>query len=537
MSILQRMNLALGLMIVLVLTAAGLAFWVQESRTGAAFTREQLSATQYRLCYDLLVMTDCLRALAVDPKSTEESLRRNQAEKDFREQLRQAQMDYPEISSLKALNSFTTQPGAFGAFQSKILDIARADSQNVMGTFNSEYVAVSRALDGLLADLDDQVKRAGNALSAKARLTSILGWTGILVMVVLAAAAGRMLLKTIAEPLKRLAAGVSAIREGDLTQRISTSRGDEVGIVGNGVNHLAEDLCEVVGQVRSTGASVIQSAEEMTAKAKDQQTQFGEITSTLEQAGAASRQICSTSKELARAMKEVNLAAEETATLASSGKDAITRMERAVQQALEGSGAVAARLDALSEKTANINSVVATITKVADQTNLLSLNAAIEAEKAGEYGLGFAVVAVEIRRLADQTAVATFDIEKMVKEMQSAVGAGVTEMARFSQDLQRGAREVSGVGAHLAQIIQNIQLLSPRLHTVNADTQAQWTDAQQISQTLAQLALAVQRTAATLSKCSELAEQLSAKTGTLNATVERFKLNHAPGFPNQTAGL
>src|SRR4029077_8807612 len=125
-------------------------------------------------------------------------------------------------------------------------------------------------------------------------------------------------------------------------------------------------------------------------------------------------------KELVKAMKSVTEIAEETTTLAGSGQTGLTRMEGTMKQIMDASGSINARLAVLSEKAGNINTVVTTITKVADQTNLLSLNAAIEAEKAGEYGRGFAVVATEIRRLADQTAVATYDIDQMVKEMQSA---------------------------------------------------------------------------------------------------------------------
>src|SRR6202007_2042888 len=99
-------------------------------------------------------------------------------------------------------------------------------------------------------------------------------------------------------------------------------------------------------------------------------------------------------------------------------------MEETMRHVMEAATSINAKLSVLNEKAGNINQVVITITKVADQTNLLSLNAAIEAEKAGEYGRGFAVVATEIRRLADQTAVATYDIEQMVKEIQSAVAAG-----------------------------------------------------------------------------------------------------------------
>ncbi len=103
----------------------------------------------------------------------------------------------------------------------------------------------------------------------------------------------------------------------------------------------------------------------------------------------------------------------------------------------EASQSISGRLKTIYEKAENITTVVTTITKIAEQTNLLSLNAAIEAEKAGEYGLGFTVVAREIRRLADQTAVATLDIEQMVKEMQTAVSTGVMEMDKFIAEVEQ----------------------------------------------------------------------------------------------------
>jgi methyl-accepting chemotaxis protein WspA len=179
----------------------------------------------------------------------------------------------------------------------------------------------------------------------------------------------------------------------------------------------------------------------------------------------------------------------------------------------------------LSDKTTNINSVVTTITKVADQTNLLSLNAAIEAEKAGEYGLGFAVVAMEIRRLADQTAVATYDIEKMVKEMHSAVAAGVMGMDKFSDEVRRGVAEVRQVSTQLAQIIHQVQTLTPRFQTVNEGMHAQATGAEQISETLTQLSEAAQQTAESLRQSNLAIEQLNGAARGLQASVARFKLS------------
>jgi methyl-accepting chemotaxis protein WspA len=178
----------------------------------------------------------------------------------------------------------------------------------------------------------------------------------------------------------------------------------------------------------------------------------------------------------------------------------------------------------LNEKAGNINQVVTTITKVADQTNLLSLNAAIEAEKAGEYGRGFAVVATEIRRLADQTAVATYDIEQMVKEIQSAVAAGVMGMDKFSEAVRRGMHEVQQVGGQLSSIIQQVQALAPRCESVNEGMQAQATGAEQITQALSQLGEAAQQTVDSLLQSSHVIERLNLAATGMRSGASRFKV-------------
>src|SRR5258706_7827246 len=224
-------------------------------------------------------------------------------------------------------------------------------------------------------------------------------------------------------------------------------------------------------------------------------------------------------------MNEVSEVAEETTNLAGSGQSAIARMETTMRQIMEASGSIPGKLAVQSETTTNINSVFTTIPKVADQTNLLSLNAAIEAEKAGEYGLGFAVVAMEIRRLADQTAVATYDIEKMVKEMQSAVSAGVIGMEKFSEEVRHGFEEIRQVSTQLAQIIHQVQALTPRFQTVNEGMHAQATGAQQISETLTQLSEAAHQTAESLRQSNVAIEQLNGAARGLQTSVARFKLD------------
>jgi methyl-accepting chemotaxis protein WspA len=240
--------------------------------------------------------------------------------------------------------------------------------------------------------------------------------------------------------------------------------------------------------------------------------------------GATSKEISATSRELVRTMNEVASGAEQSAALAGVGQAGLSHMEETMRQVMDAASSINAKLGVLNEKAANINQVVTTITKVADQTNLLSLNAAIEAEKAGEHGRGFAVVATEIRRLADQTAVATYDIEQMVKHIQSAVAAGVMGMDKFAEEVRRGMHEVQQVGGHLSQIIHQVQALAPRVESVNEGMQAQATGAEQISSALAQLTEAARQTVESLTQSTHAIGDLDEVSSALRTGVQRFKL-------------
>jgi methyl-accepting chemotaxis protein WspA len=205
---------------------------------------------------------------------------------------------------------------------------------------------------------------------------------------------------------------------------------------------MTDELTALVSQAQKSSAQVATSVTEIAATARQQQATAAETAATTTEIGATSREIHATSRDLVRTMNEVSVVSEQTSALAGNGQAGLTRMGDTMQNVMDAAGSVSAKLAILNEKAGNINQVVTTITKVADQTNLLSLNAAIEAEKAGEHGRGFSVVATEIRRLADQTAVATYDIEVMVKEIQSAVAAGVMGMDKFSDQVRRGMQDV-----------------------------------------------------------------------------------------------
>ncbi len=283
----------------------------------------------------------------------------------------------------------------------------------------------------------------------------------------------------------------------------------------------------LIAQVRRSALQVASSVSEIAATAKEHQATSAETASATSEIGATSKEIAATAKVLLRTINDVTEVAEQTTHLAGTGQNGLARMEATMRQVMEAGGAVNAKLAVLNEKASNINQVVTTITKVADQTNLLSLNAAIEAEKAGEHGRGFVVVATEIRRLADQTAVASYDIEQLVKEMQSAVSAGVMGMDKFSEEVRRGVQEVEQVSEQLAQIIGQVQTLTPQFETVNEGMQSQSIGAQQISEALAQLTESAQQTVDSLHQSTIVMDQLNSTANDLRTSVSRLGVQTA----------
>ena len=328
--------------------------------------------------------------------------------------------------------------------------------------------------------------------------------------------------------IQRISDVVSQAANGDLTGQLDHFDGNEnIDTLATGIQSMIDGLNKLVSQVQQSGIQVTSSSTEIAATAREQEATVTEQAAATNQIMATATQISATSRELASTMHEVAEVADKTTISANDGQEALGSMEKTMMQMNNATASITSKLAVLSEKASNINTVVTTITKVADQTNLLSLNAAIEAEKAGEYGLGFAVVATEIRRLADQTAVATWDIEQMVKEMQSAVSAGVMGMDKFSEEVTRGVEEVRQIGGQLAQIIDEVQTLTPRFDAVNEGMQSQSHGAQQISEGMVQLNDATQQTVESLRQSGISIETLKDAANKLQNGVSQFRVQRS----------
>jgi methyl-accepting chemotaxis protein WspA len=311
--------------------------------------------------------------------------------------------------------------------------------------------------------------------------------------------------------------------EADLTARIRVDGTDEMGQLAEGINAVVAKIQGIVGKARESSLQLLSTAAQIAMIARSQEQTVNNLSASTTQVAASVREVSATSKDLSGTMNEVSGTASHAAELATRGRDNTTKMAGEMKQLVESTASVSAKLGMIREKADSINAVVTTITKVADQTNLLSINAAIEAEKAGEYGRGFLVVAREIRRLADQTAVATLDIETMVRHMQDAVSAGVMQMDKFADEVRSGVAQVTKINQMTWEIINEVQSLSGRFQLVNEGMRNQAAGAQQINDAMAQIAEATNRSAQSIKEFERATATLRASVEGLNQEIAQFK--------------
>jgi methyl-accepting chemotaxis protein WspA len=347
-----------------------------------------------------------------------------------------------------------------------------------------------------------------------------VGVAGALVVIVLLV---RMAVK-LSGRIREVAGAARDVADGDLTRTYVVDGHDEASGLLSSMNDMTSRLNELVSRVRGVTLGITGTSTELSGASRQQEEVAQSFGASSAEIAAAVRQITTTGSELLRGMEQLSSAASDSARLATEGRQGLEEMGGTMSGLAAATGSVASRLAAINEKAMSINAIVDTITKVADQTNLLSVNAAIEAEKAGESGRGFLVVAREIRRLADQTAAATLDIETTVRQMQGAVSGGVMEMDRFSEQVRRGVGTVGQVGQRLTQVIDRVGAVEGRFGEVTQGMQSQVQGAEQIRQSMDALAQNASRAREATREFAEASASLQDSLTQLRAAVNLFRL-------------
>ncbi len=297
---------------------------------------------------------------------------------------------------------------------------------------------------------------------------------------------------------------------------------NEVEYLYGAINSMVEQLGGLLHKVSSAGIEVKQSVNQLLSSIKELEITVTEQAASSNQITATSSEISSTAQELSSTMKHIDMLSNQNNSMSEEGLAQLGDIDRALSNLINSTQDISFKLQSINKRTANINKVVETISKVADQTNLLSLNAAIEAEKAGEAGLGFGVVAGEIRRLADQTALAAKDIELIVKEVKSSVMEGTNSLEAFSLQMRSSNSTILSINNRLASYLSASRDLAPQFSSVTSGMNQQQEAATQISEAMGQLHQSTMNTKTSISELQSVSEKLSSAVISLQNEVKRF---------------
>jgi methyl-accepting chemotaxis protein WspA len=437
------------------------------------------------------------------------------------------QMDLHD--QLKALGDQTIEKAKNLANANKPLQAAVDDSKALQSRYIREALAISNQFEALHKQLDqkdqEQTARSINDAKSSIILLELMSIGVAVVSTAITVIMAYMIANALGRRVSNVVDVADKIATGDLSEsvvNVGNSR-DEIGQLMGSFQGMVQRLNGLIGQVQRASIQVTASCTQLSASGRQLEGTMTEQVASTNQVTTTAKQIAATSEELVNTMEELSGMSQMTSNTATDQQQDLLRMGSTMQQLAGATDLISSKLGTISEKAHNITTIVGTITRVADQTNLLSLNAAIEAEKAGEYGLGFSVVAKEIRRLADQTAIATVDIEQMIKEMQSAVSTGVMEMDKFAREVRQGVTEVGNITEQVGQVIVQVQELTPRFDAVNQGMEMQFQGAQQISEAMIQLSNASTQTADSLQEINRVIEHLNQAEQSLRREVMQFK--------------
>jgi len=307
---------------------------------------------------------------------------------------------------------------------------------------------------------------------------------------------------------------------------------DEIWQLASVFVQMTNSLHSLVTQVQKSGIQVFTSSTEISAASRQIEATAAQQAASTNQVSVTASEISASCRALLESLNRVLEVASRTLSLAHEGQTRLSAMKSTMAELTDASGSIASQLEVISRTTGSIGSVITTMTKVADQTNLLSLNATMEAEKAGKYGLGFSVVAREIQRLADQTAIATLDMENLVVKVSTTVSTGVADMDRFVGQVREAVRDVEAISTELiSSIINHLHGLLPRFEELGSAMDAQSAGADEISKAMNQLSEGAEQTRQVIRDFGNVTQQLIRAAAVLQEEVSKFNVDSASDGP------
>jgi methyl-accepting chemotaxis protein len=323
---------------------------------------------------------------------------------------------------------------------------------------------------------------------------------------------------TVIDRLKDIAQG-----EGDLTRRLDLNRADEFGQLAHWFNQFVERVHNVMKQVAQT-TTVVNSASSEIAAAEQTATGLQLQSQQTHQVSAAVEELSATVADVAKKSEDAATAASTARADANQGGQVVSNTVNEMKQIAEEVGTSARSVNVLGQKSEEIGRIIDVINDIADQTNLLALNAAIEAARAGEHGRGFAVVADEVRKLSERTTKATEEVASSIRDIQDNTSSAVTLIESGSSRVTKGVELANSAGEALARIVEGSQTVGTMVTSIAAASTEQSAAAEQIARSVEQINAVTTEAAQGAQQSAQAANQLREQAEQLRLLVGSFKL-------------
>jgi len=389
---------------------------------------------------------------------------------------------------------------------------------------NPLFREASEASRAILDNEKSEAKKTFEESEASFKTTRLLVICAIAGSILISLILGLMIIRSVSTAATALSSASAALARGDLSQRSHLTSTDELGTIGRSFDSMAESFGQTIAKVSASANQVAQAANQVHDTAERIATGSEEVASQTSTVATAGEEMAATSGDIAQNCQYAVEAANLAGQTAQNGFEVVKHTIDGIKLRGAKTKENARIVESLGARSDQIGEIVATIEDIADQTNLLALNAAIEAARAGEQGRGFAVVADEVRALAERTTRATKEISEMIKAIQTETRQAIISMEEGVKGTERGAMEAAQLETSLTAILEQINAVAMQVSQIATAAEEQTATTSEISSNMLQITEVVNLSSRGAQESVAVAAQLNGNAEELQRLVSQFKL-------------